>query len=158
MKRTQKANKLSLFGLAALLTFVSTSTVLAKHSHTTEAIEVIEVDVTITTVKTPEEHAAAIFAPLFTDPDYEVTESFTSLACKAVPHLEKSQHKILQSLAKELKDLCKNKCSFYLLLNLIAKYQGSLEDLFAKEEGKATKPKVLDKGVLLARINKAARL
>jgi len=154
MKRTQKANnKLSLFGLAALLALVNASTIKANvdegyESDQEQTVTIEVVGVTVTATETPEEKALAIIKPFFTDPNYEVTKSFRAMCCEVVPHLEQSPDPVLKAIAQVLKEVCKKNNPVMVGLAL-KKYENTIKQFIGE---------MLPGNVLLARLNKALKI
>ncbi len=140
MKRTQKAIKLSLFGLACLTSLMGMSRIQADASQSAEAAHA---------AKSPEEQALEIIKPFFTDPNYEVNESFRMICCKVADLLRKSQDPILQELAKALTEVCKKSNAMAVGLAL-KKYEAAIKQFITDE--------LLPGTVLLARLNKSLKI
>lgn len=143
MKRTQKANKLSLFGLAALLSLVSAPS-MASMGEGYESDQ----ETSSTSTQTPEEKALALIKPFFTDPNYRVHKSFAAMCCEVAPLLEQSQDALLKAVAQVLKEVCKHNSPVKIGLAL-KKYEKALKNFIGE---------MLPGTIIYARLEKAIRI
>jgi hypothetical protein len=121
MKRTQKAMKLSLFGLATLMALVS-GTTLSAETYQPETVQA-----TTPSVKTPEEQALAIIKPFFADANYQVTKSFSAICCEVADLLKDSQDPVLKELAKALSEVCKKSSNPMAVGLALKKYEQTIK-------------------------------
>lgn len=138
MKHTIKAIKFSLIYLTAFGAFMSSPQLQASTG------KIYHVDGT--DYSTPEDAAFAVFKPFFTDPNYQVTESFCSLCHKSIHFLEKPESQPeSKKLAEALRKVCKEKNIKTIGQSLI-QYQNTITQGFGQLVGKFT---------ILARLQKA---
>ncbi|MBY0109675.1 MAG: hypothetical protein K2X90_01040 [Candidatus Babeliaceae bacterium] len=139
MKRTHKAIKLSLFGLAALVALVGAPAISAKE-HITQQTE---------TVKTPEEQALEIIKPFFCDPEYIVNKSFSEMCCQVASILQNSEDPILKELAKALTEVCKKGKNPMAVGLALKKYENIIKEFIGE---------MLPGTILYARLQKALKI
>lgn len=138
MKKTPRALKSSLFGVAMLLTLTSITTTRAQVS-AQQALE----------------NATKDLMPFFTDPNHKISKPFSTMMQEVVMHLEEADDAELKELAKALKTIC-NETNLATILQVLKKHTQTIEKIIKKNLSVQKKP--LSIAILMKRIQAALAL